>query len=297
VRLSLLVWLGVHVVASSGCGRVHFADISGVSTGDGGGDDGDDAPAADARVFGNFAVPTIESALSQVGNSDVGPALGANELQLYFTSSRVGGFTLWEANRTAPGQPWSNLTLLSNIDVNGPIEYDAEPSINGLELIYGTNGAPAGLRVATRSNTAAVWPAGVVSGALPSGDRVGSSMFAGDLSMLCPGVGGAFEEYGRANLSSPWMLVQTHAALQGYGYPGVSQDGLEVFVTNASQQLFRATRSTVGDPFGAPNRYLFGNATIDNAPIADPELSLDGTVMFLAIDLAGNDYDIYTTSR
>jgi hypothetical protein len=82
------------------------------------------------------------------------------------------------------------------------------------------------------------------------------------------------------------------------------RDGLEILYEGAvtisgmqSVAIFRRTRTTISEPFGAEERLSFG--ALDVAGVGDPELSHSGsTLIFSAEEVLGNvTYDIYISER
>jgi hypothetical protein len=250
----------------------------------------------DANPMIGWAVPAKITELSSP-RDDFGPSLFANGLRIYIASDRtvLDTFKIWYAPRATTAQPFSPPAPAAELDLSGN-EYDPEVSAGGLELHYGSSAAPVGVRTTSRPGTSDNWtvpPDLVGIGA----SREGPSLALGDTRMVVSVVRtGGIEEWERATTSSPWVLLRGHPSLATLAYPGISSDGLELYATHISDgQLFRATRATTSDVFGAPQRYLFGTS-IDAQPIYDPELTPDGKTMYLSID-DGSSFDIYVTTR
>jgi hypothetical protein len=252
------------------------------------GDASSDGVSTDAAVLGPFGPPQLMMSLSTAGDPDVGPSIGTNDLELYFTSTRVGGYTLWSSMRSMPGQAFPAPLRRVELDMNGPIEFDAEVTVDGLELYYGSNAVPDGVRVTTRASTADAWSA--ASPLSLGAGRTGVSLYADDLRMMI-----APQEYGRPSRAANWTLLRAHAALSSLAYVTLTNDGLELFGTDGTQKLHRATRASIDDPFGAPVPFSLGSS-FDAVMIADPELSHDGRSLYFGAQVAAN-YDLYVTTR
>jgi hypothetical protein len=249
-----------------------------------GGNDAQD----DAAQLGLFGTPQLLAPVTVTGDPDMGPSIGANDLELYFTSTRVGGYTLWSSTRATPSATWPAPLRRAELDVTGPIEFDAEVTIDGLELYFGSNEVPNGVRVTTRTNTTDTWsaPSPLALGAM----RTGVALYADDLRlMISP------DEYGRASRTASWTQLRAHTMLTNLDYVTLSNSGLELYGVDSTQKLFRATRATIDDQFGTPEPYSLG-APFDTVMVADPELSRDARTLYFAAQVDA-DYDLYVATR
>jgi hypothetical protein len=282
VRLHVVLGL----VAISSCGRFSFDPVTARdAASDGEGGDASDA----ASVLGPFAPPTLVMGLESP-SIEYGPSISADGNELQFTSDRGGSLAVYRATRA--GTMFIALTELTEIGGSG-IEYDPEISGSGLELYFVSSDPPAGLRRSTRSTTADLWgaPEVIALGA----DHEGPSLAVGDLRMLIATSTGIDEWMRPSPTSTAWQIVRTHTSLVSTTWPAVSANGLEIFVIKTGNKLYRATRASVADEFGAPQPYLFGSV-VDTKQIYDPELSADGRTLYLSILVSG-DPEIYVTSR
>jgi hypothetical protein len=192
--------------------------------------------------------------------------------------------------------------LLANLQT---ADEDSEPTLSrdGLTLVFQRD-APLTLFVSTRPSTA-VSTFGPESPLAPQAALAG---FAGadfgpdDLSMVMSKDGTLYEST-RATLQDPWgtpvSLGITGAVLDGY--PTLRSDGLEILWESKATPptaIYRATRASRQDAFGAPERVVLP-APFDVAGCGDPDLSEDGRMMAFSSDEAGGLglYDIYVTTR
>jgi hypothetical protein len=259
----------------------------------GGGDDGVDAGPADL----DFTEPVKVAELGAGGSSDYGTTVDAAGTLVVINSDRVGNHKLWTATRAASEPAFGPATPVVGTDMAGGEEYDAELSVDGLEMHYHSTVNWPGLRRVTRATREGPWSAPEV---LPEGrDREGPSLALDDLRMVNSGsTDGGIEEYARPERGKPWELVRAHPALGAGRWPAISSDGLEIFVIDEQRdqplRLLRAVRSSIDEPFGAVQRVVLRG--IGNAAVSDPELSPDGRTLYLSIERAA-DFDVYRCTR
>ena len=249
-------------------------------------------PPIDAAVPRTFGKPAALAGVDTTSNES-GPSLGSSGLELYFTSPRGGTYALWVASRTSTSMPFGNAVPVAGIDGTG-IEFDPEITQDGLELLYTSDEAPYGLRSVTRTAIGAAWSAPTV---IDIGAREAPSLALGELRMFVSVAAiGGIEEYSRPSRGAPWSLVQTHVELPNLVYPGISEDGLELYATKQGpNQLYRATRPNADAIFDTPQRVLF-DAPVDGAAISDPEVASDGATLYFASNPAA-DYDLFAATR
>lgn len=296
------MWLfGMQVVAA--CGRLGFASIADDPANTDALDAADDAtlgttldaaldsPLDAAVSIGPFSPPIQITGVNST-SQDYGPSLSGDSNELVFASDRGTSFDLYRATRMTTAD-FTDLAVITSLRTSSG-EYDPEISANGLELYFVSSASPAGLRRSTRATLSDPWESGTII-TLGAGTE-GPSLGVGDMRMLIEKSGSIQEWMRPSPQSTSWQVAQTHASLAGMKWPAFSEDGLEVFVTRKpGDELFRATRATLGEPFGTPQRYLFGTS-IDNAPIYDPELSRDGRTLYLSINTGGSP-GLYVTTR
>lgn len=267
---------------ASGCGRFAFDAL------DGGGNVGDgttsDGLAADAAPLGAFGPPMLLSELNAPTDDDVGPSISGDGLELFFCSTRINGYTVWFARRATVTSTWDPPERVVSIDAAGQIECGPDISGDRRELFYGTNQAPAGVWRTERPLPTDPFPA--TTAIIDSGSNRGdASLYANDLEMIVFNAG-TIEQHARASRGAGWGLVMTHPALTGYITPAIRGDGLELFLINGANNLFRTVRASTTAAFPAPTRYTFGTS-VDNLAMLDPELSADGRSLYFSADDGG----------
>jgi hypothetical protein len=233
-------------------------------------------------------VPTPINFLNS-DDDELGPTVTANQSLMIFTSNRIDNadYKLYVSRQS--GGTWSDPATIPELDI-ADIEYDGDFAADGLELHYISGGDPNGLRRVERAQLTDPWLVPPTPGIA---NCEGPSLFAGELGMVVSTESG-IAEYERGMVGDPWTFVRGHDELTGHAWPGISQDGLEIFATDGGR-LYRATRTSLTDEFGPPQRVLFGDS-IDQQSMADPELSHDGKTMYLVIQTS-NGFDVHVTTR
>lgn len=83
------------------------------------------------------------------------------------------------------------------------------------------------------------------------------------------------------------------------GFPTLSADELEMYVSSdrgGERDIFVSRRASRGDPFPAVQRVA--QLSAQNAEDLDPELTLDGTTMYLASNRSGSQgHDLFVATR
>ena len=280
---SCLAWL-----VFAGCGRLGFDAIDKFA----------DAGVGDAELVADgsgagFGAPTLIPSLSSI-KDEFGATVSGDGLQIAFSSQRSGSWTLYTASRASASAPFGAPLPMTNLEGNGGVT-DEELSSDGLDLQYAMSNDDTVVRHARRAAGAMAWtPTGLD---MQGHELNGPSLALDDLRMLVGNASGV-EEWGRADHASAWTLLRSHPTLDGTSWPGISSDGLEIFViASVNHQLFRATRRSTDEAFGTREPVRFG-AAFDLARFTDPELAADGHSLYLTIDVGdGNGYDIYVATR
>jgi hypothetical protein len=207
--------------------------------------------------------------------SDTGASLSADDLTMWFASSRAGG-TNWElyvATRPAVGMPFGTAVLEGAVADASAVDSDPFVTRDGLELWFASNraGSQGGsdLMVSRRASTAAPWgtPSFVVEVNSSSADA--SPSLTGDgltLYFLSPRTGspnppnGAIWKATRPNRTTPFstpVLVTELANSNANRGPEVSPDDLEIVwmsfdSSTSSSNMTVARRPRTSVPFGTP---------------------------------------------
>ena len=289
--------------AAAGCGRLGF-DALGRATD--GAPAGSEAPALDADLacatFGPWSTPVREVVLSST-DTDWGPTLSRDRLEIVFASSRSSDFRLYAATRVAPDQPWSAPTLVAEIP--GPAQ-DPSLSSDRLELYWGAAG---GIGHATRATHTAPWTnlETVLSDTAGYGGAGGPDIARDGLSLVFTATQRTdtlWHEYitTRAAVTDAFtdgVLLAGVTSAAGDAFGSLRGDGLEVMYSNelpsGPTDLFAATRATTADAFGASTLVTAANSAGNDG---DADLSDDGLTLTFASDRPGADgQDIFTSTR
>lgn len=273
------------LLCGCGCGRFGFAAIT-----------GDDASPDSALALGPYGAwgPAVDLSPLNSGGDDLAPTLSRDGLEIVFNSNRGGEYTLYTATRTSRNASFGTPALIPVIDPINALEYDAQLSLDGLELLYVSTEAPVGVRRLMRATPSSPWgPPAVVS---ELANREGPGLIDDSrLIVALAGIGG-IEEWARPKRSDPWSLVRTHSALVGMSWAGVRSDGLEIFVTKVDTgKMYRATRATSDDQFGTPTRVSFDSA-LDTMEQYDADLDATGHTMALAYGM-GRSHNLAIVNR
>ncbi len=265
------------------------------------------------RARGDWLLGTPKNLGPQVNSTDseYDPALSADGLELYFQSSRAGGFgdsDLYVAKRASlqdEWQPAQNLGPTVNTDA---AESGPSLSADGLTLYFNSN-RPGGfggqdLYMTTRENRLAPWGKPVNLGPVvnsefpeinPNISHDGLSLYFADVEgdTVAPRPGGLGNTdiwvTTRASLSDPWgppvnLGAPVNSAATD-GSPEISDDGLLLFfnrwIDNGNAAFFDvwvATRRTPQDPWNAPKN--LGAPMNTTAWDGNAELSADGRTLY-----------------
>jgi hypothetical protein len=283
------------------CGRVGFDPITARAS-DGGVPDGTTSPdvAQACTQFGPFGTPQTFAAVNSV-NTDWGPHMSNDGLELVFASNRAGIDQLYTSTRATATDPWPAAVLTK--PPNGTVD-DPELSADRLSLYYGGGG----VHLATRATTESVWVDQGLQTISTTGFSVdGGPWLSGDeLHLVFTGTGTAdnvWHEYEalRTSTTDPFGVATAvplaHTAA-GEAYGSLRGDEREiVFETQSTGQLQHATRTSATEMFGAASSLDELNMT--GFSFGDPDLSADGTTLWFASTRPGGlgDYDLWLTTR
>ena len=257
--------------------------------------------------------PTVNST-----SMDRGPAISKDELSLYFASNRPGGFgeeDIYVSQRETRDSEWGpaiNLGPTINTTAN---ERVPAFSRDGHLLFFTSNrlggfGFP-DIWVSRREHTHddfAWQPAeNLGAGVNSAGQEEGPSYFENDdvgVPQLYfsggtgrPGGPGIFVSEQMADGSfGPAVLVPELSSLGNSQRPSIRHDGLEIFFTHGSLDLWAATRETVFDAWSAPIN--LGSPLNSVLVDVQPYISSDRETLFFASNRPnGGPTDIYMSTR
>ena len=285
------------LVVVSACGRVGF---------DGRGD----ASAQPDAPLGDFAGPTLVSAVSDPLTDDDPTATG-DALELFWASERGGAVSgyadIYTVTRASIDAPWS--TPMAVAELNSSSE-DQSPGItaDGLTIYFASrrpNGAGSNIWMATRPSRGATWSTPTMVSELSS---------AAEEFEPQPDASNTRIVFYRHNSTTDTALMLATRASPSVAWgtpapileldtpvleksPFLTADGLTIYYSSTNgmttSDLYVASRTSTTGPFMA------GVAMTDlETPMNDddPWLSSDGRVMFFASDRSGN-FEVYEVRR
>jgi Tol biopolymer transport system component len=278
------------VIAAAGCGRIGFDATM-------------DAPLG-SGPFG----PAVLLDINRPAAADDDPALTGDALEMMFDSDRSGTSELYVTKREERTAAWSTPVIVpetsSPSDEDGPMF-----SADGLMLTFSST-RPGGLGMddlwyTTRASRTSAWAAPQLVTELCSAAVDEHMTLTADklYTVFVSTRAGPRDLYmsQRSSISAPWEPPQPLTELNDGSYmnaPALDPTGTILFFasnrgSSAAIDLFVATRTSRGEPFGAPVPVVELNSAQDDA---DPTISADLHVLaFVRGDTAGRD--IYLTER
>jgi Tol biopolymer transport system component len=258
----------------------------------------DAPPKTTCMTWGRFSAPVIISELSTV-STDWAPSVSKDGLRMTFSSDRAGMYDLYATQRTSTAQPWGAPTIIPGL--GGPDESENDPSVSsdGLEMYYVKDGSNDLFRV-TRPSSAAAFGTPQAIVLVPASTNIrGPELANDDLTLY---FSAAPDKLYIMQRSSRNAAFATNAPISDPdptgkpGYPTLSADELELFISSdhAGQRDIWTSRRT--------NRSLAFPPATRNAELSsvtedwDPEISFDGTTIWLASNRNGNQ-DIFVATR
>jgi hypothetical protein len=287
-RLLLVAW----ALAAAHCSRSGFETygIGDSRPGDSIQAAGDSSTAGDPTscVWGPFSTPVNLTAINST-DTDWGPGLSADGLELLFSSDRDGSnYEIWRATRAAADQPFVLDRKLDELTLAG---WQGGPTLSadGLTLFY-RSGAQQ-LWTASRPDLTSDFagPIAVTTGGFDSQSVTGPDLSNNGLRLYFSNTD-PNEDVLVASRPNPQSDFASIVPVAGLGtpakesFPTVSTDELEVFLEWAPtpgglEQIRRATRATMSDPFSPAQPIPEINTAHAES---DPELSVDGTTLIYA---------------
>jgi hypothetical protein len=281
------------------------------SAGDG---DGVDGSALDGGGAGGcLAWSPFSSVLTNLGapNSALdewAPAISADGLTVYFTQRDSGGDTdIAFAERADPGAPFGPATRITEVSTAGAEDHPTLTS-DELQIFFdrGEFGTVATARRDTRRGR--FRPATDLLGLDDMTVGRHGTHLHGDLVLLSTyryGDDRYIEIAQRPDPSSPFAIVRTIEELRSPGYDGyatLSSDGLEIFFTSdesGRQEIYTARRASTTALFTGRARVDELVVAAVDVVIADPELSSDGTTLYVSANAVGTagGTDLWSTTR
>jgi hypothetical protein len=268
------------------CGRLHFDPIDPIGP-------------IDARCpFGPFAPPVRAPNVSSL-DADWAPALGTNDLELYFYSFRPSVTVrpdIWSATRPAIDAEFSAPVNVGELNTDQR-EVTPCPSADGLEIFFsrGTlvTGDDADILVATRADPSQPFSTPMPVPELNSSMRdLPGALTADALTIVLSSMRSGVEELysaQRATRGSPFSVPVRLAELtlgdRAYG-PTLTRDGLTVFFVGhplgtGNLDVYTATRQDAFSPFSSPQAVNELSTLNDEFRVS---LSADDATIYLNYD-------------
>jgi Tol biopolymer transport system component len=288
----------VACVALCACGRIGFDSHGELD--DGGGSDSTDAPIAACANWNAWSTPTRIAELSS-SSIDWAPSISDDNLAMTFSSNRNGNHELFTTQRQSITDAWEPPSLIaelagqSNEEDDPTLSRDLREMFFGETLIFRT----------TRPDLVTSWGARQVI--VPNDFQFvqGAELSSNDLRLyFCAGTP-VLDLYvmERPTVDQPfgaYALVMPDPDPGGdTGFPTLSSDELELYVASehaGERDIYSARRASRTDPFPTVTRV----AELSAAGSADwdPELTFDGTTMYVASDRPGSqDIDLHVATR
>lgn len=300
------LWTGAVLGAVAGCGRV--VNQAGP---DAASDAAGDARPARCNPTAAFGKPAALTSLNTSAD-DEHADLSADELTIYFSSTRpggAGGFDLYQATRSSTSEPFGNVMPVQGINTTGD-ERTPRMSANGLSMyamIAASTFPGLHIALATRPNVTVAFSAmrtvANVNNATNSADPYvlpsGNAMYlASDLAGN-PGLYRSVKVNGAFSTPTlvPGVNLDTPAIENN---PVVTPDELTLFFGSTRPggtgdfDIYEARRAHAADGFGAPIE-LKG---LDTAGGDMPNwISPDGCSLYFTRQAANVGYQLYMASR
>jgi hypothetical protein len=245
-------------------------------------------------ALANWTTPVPITELNTTASESY-PYLSADYLTIYFDrmdSTTHGCFQLFKATRNTVNGEFTSVSSISELNVIGHDVTCPWISQDGLRLYYSEHWE---FKVSTRASLNAVWSSGQPLSELNVlGSIEDPKLSAGECSIvfhspfISDGKGG-YDLYtaSRPNTSVPFENIRNLSELNTSGddvSPSLSADGLTIYFTSTQSLIYKATRSSVNDFFGAPEVMSFP-AGFTSA------ISMDGSTMLLE-----KNYDLYVST-
>jgi hypothetical protein len=215
---------------------------------------------------GPFGAPTLIAAVSDPQSDNEDPSLTADELEIYFMSTRGGSTAVWVAARASAGGDWGAAQAVAEINSSAG---EAEPFIaqDGLTLWFTRNGeSDAGadhhIWVTTRATRTTPWntPQPVSELWSSTGSDGKASVDQAQLLMVLAsnraGGAGGYDIYmsSRATTGDPWSTPVNVSAVNTTDDerdPFIGPQDLQLFWADdgPNEEILGAMRSSVADAF------------------------------------------------
>jgi Tol biopolymer transport system component len=258
-----------------------------------------------------FGTPAMVAGLRSVTDDVQDPSLGADELEIYFTSPTRGINDIWRSQRASPADPWGASSLVAELS-SPEVDEDPELAPDGLSIYLSSDrqGESSVMQVwlARRPGRDQPWGAPQrVLGLGASSADVAPSVDTSGLMMIFASLRGTPDFHlfsaSRPDPSAPWEqvdeLVEINSAWQDRD-PAVFNQGRGLIFTSRrtgqgrTADLFHVSRSDVSMPFVAAPEAITDLNT--DTWEGDPWISANGQHLLFVSDRSGTSR-IYEARR
>ncbi len=240
------------------------------------------------------------------------PFLSFDGLTLYFVRSETDTFyytRIYQATRPVPYGPFTSVKNISELNYSGGHVSQPWVSQDNLRMYYYRTepGSIRRMKLSERASVTDPWPAGInISELNALGNVCEPSLTADELTIVFGGLGlpgtlGLCDLWiaNRPNRSSPFENVRNLSEINTASDEGcsfISSDGLTLLFhsnRNGLYQLFKATRTSLTEPFGNLEHLSFFDTPGGHS--GGPYLSSDGTALYFVSWLRDENRDIYVS--
>lgn len=235
-------------------------------------------------------------------NDEVAPFLSNDGQTLYFSRGNGSNYDIWQATRQGASGPFTSVTKALDRGSAWTI-FGGWVSSDNLRMYYHEEAGSWSMKMSTRTSVSDPWTGGTVIPGLSSFSApVLPRLTQNELTIVFDAYnsqGGNYDMYmaTRSNTSSPFGNITSLSTINSSAHdqnPYITPDGLALYfssVRNGSNQLFKATRASLGDPFGNLEHLSFFDSTYGSSSMS---LSADGTILFYSKGMSPSGYrDIY----
>lgn len=239
------------------------------------------------RPIGTFGTPQLVGGLLDPADALQDPTLSGDELELYFSSTKLGNNDIWRSTRADINQPWGRAVRVEELST---ADRDLEPdvSFDGLTIYLSRDPMATDpnfrVFVAQRPSRSSPWNAPqLVTLGIPSTDRGPTIDRAGLNLVFGSNRAGSFDLFSsrRTNTTAAFDLPQALSELNSPSEdwdPALFLDGLSLAFGSrrtsvTTTDLFETSRPSVDAPFAIPVLMRELNSAQSEG---DPWLSNDG---------------------
>jgi hypothetical protein len=216
-------------------------------------------------VFSGAPVEITDLAGSVIGD----PSMRGDELEIYYTQTG-SHYTIGYATRPTATSSWQ---VIGDAPFGDPASVESDPSISadGSYVAFLSDRGGAGTHAYLAHRACDTWETVPMPG-LESAGMSGLDLSWDALALYFNDSSRAVYQAHRSSTSEPFGSLME--VLTGAEYPSISSDERELYVTKSgSGGVYRATRTDITQPFGAP--------AIATSFGSDADVSVDGSALVM----------------